>query len=71
MSDGNKSRKADGLWFRGITDEERAAEKKRMLGVTAKQLREAAEKLRTTGNICVMGTESAMEGLDLVKDTLA
>ena len=71
MSDGNKSRKADGLWFRGITDEERAAEKKRMLGVTAQQLREAAEKLRTTGNICVMGTESAMEGLDLVKDTLA
>lgn len=71
MSDGNKSRKADGLWFRGITDEERAAEKKRMLRVTAKQLREAAEKLRTTGNICVMGTESAMEGLDLVKDTLA
>ncbi len=71
MSDGNKSRKADGLWFRGITDEERAAEKKRMLGVTVQQLREAAEKLRTTGNICVMGTESAMEGLDLVKDTLA
>ena len=71
MSDGNKSRKADGLWFRGITDEERAAEKKRMLGVTMQQLREAAEKLRTTGNICVMGTESAMEGLDLVKDTLA
>jgi hypothetical protein len=71
MSDGNKSRKADGLWFRGITDEERASEKKRMLGVTVQQLREAAEKLRTTGNICVMGTESAMEGLDLVKDTLA
>lgn len=71
MSDGNKSRKADGLWFRGITDEERASEKKRMLKVTADQLREAAQKLRTTGNICVMGTESAMEGLDLVKDTLA
>ncbi|WP_028519647.1 insulinase family protein [Ruminococcus flavefaciens] len=71
MSDGNKSRKADGLWFRGITDEDRAAEKKRMLKVTAEQLREAAQKLRTTGNICVMGTESAMEGLDLVKDTLA
>jgi len=71
MSDGNKSRKADGLWFRGITDEDRAAEKKRMLKVTAGQLREAAQKLRTTGNICVMGTESAMEGLDLVKDTLA
>ncbi|HOA00581.1 insulinase family protein [Ruminococcus sp.] len=71
MSDGNKSRKADGLWFRGITDEERAAEKKRMLKVTAEQLREAAQKLRDTGNICVMGTESAMEGLDLVKDTLA
>jgi hypothetical protein len=71
MSDGNKSRKADGLWFRGITDEDRAAEKKRMLKVAAGQLREAAQKLRTTGNICVMGTESAMEGLDLVKDTLA
>ena len=71
MSDGNKSRKADGLWFRGITDEERASEKKRMLKVTADQLREAAQKLRDTGNICVMGTESAMEGLDLVKDTLA
>lgn len=71
MSDGNRSAKADGLWFRGITDEERADEKKRMLGVTAEQLRTAAETLRSFGNLCVMGTEAAMEGLDLKKDSLA
>ena len=71
MSDGNRSAKADGLWFRGISDEERADEKKRMLGVTAAQLREAAETLRSFGNVCVMGTEAAMEGLDLKKDSLA
>ena len=71
MSDGNKSRKADGLWFRGISYEERAAEKRRMLRVTAHELKEAAENLRTAGNTCVMGTEAAMEGLDLVIDTLA
>ena len=71
MSDGNRSAKADGLWFRGITDEERGAEKKRMLAVTAEQLREAAETLRSFGNVCVMGTEAAMEGLDLTLDTLA
>jgi hypothetical protein len=71
MSDGNRSAKADGLWFRGITDEERGAEKKRMLAVTAEQLSEAAETLRSFGNVCVMGTEAAMEGLDLTLDTLA
>lgn len=70
MSDGNRSAKADGLWFRGVTDEERADEKKRMLGVTAEQLRTAAETLRSFGNVCVMGTEAAMEGLDLKKDSL-
>jgi hypothetical protein len=70
MSDGNKSRQADGLWFRGITFEERAAERKRMLGVTASQLTEAAEKLRSFGGICVMGSEAAMEGLDLTAESL-
>ena len=70
MSDGNKSRKADSLWFRGITYEERAAEKKRMLSVTPEQLREAAEKLRSFGSICVLGSESAMSGLDLTIETL-
>ena len=70
MSDGNKSRKADGLWFRGITCAERAAEKKRMLEVTPEQLREAAEKLRSFGNICVMGSEAAMDGLGLTIETL-
>ncbi len=71
MSDGNKSRKADGLWFRGISYEERYEIKKRMLNVTPKQLAEAAQTLREYGNICVFGSEAAMEGLDLVKDTLA
>lgn len=71
MSDGNKSRKADSLWFRGITYEERAAEKKRMLSVTPGQLKEAAEKLRSFGSICVMGSEDAMNGLDLTVETLA
>ena len=71
MSDGNKSRKADSLWFRGITYAERAAEKKRMLSVEPEQLREAAEKLRSFGNICVMGNEAAMSGLDLTVETLA
>ena len=71
MSDGNRSKKADGLWFRGISYAERAAEKTRMLSVTPQQLLEAAEKLRITGNICVMGTEAAMNGLDLTIDTLA
>lgn len=71
MSDGNKSRKADGLWFRGITYAERAAEKKRMLSVDPEQLREAAGKLRSFGNICVMGNEAAMNGLDLTVETLA
>ena len=70
MSDGNKSRQADGLWFRGISYEERAAERKRMLGVTASQLTEAAENLRSFGNICVMGSEAAMEGLDLTAESL-
>ncbi|MBP5579026.1 MAG: insulinase family protein [Ruminococcus sp.] len=70
MSDGNKSRQADGLWFRGITFEERAAERKRMLGVTASQLTEAAEKLRSFGGICVMGSEAAMEGLGLTAESL-
>ena len=70
MSDGNKSRQADGLWFRGISYEERAAERKRMLGVTASQLTEAAEKLRSFGGICVMGSEAAMEGLDLTAESL-
>ena len=70
MSDGNKSRQADELWFRGISYEERAAERKRMLGVTANQLREAAEKLRSFGNICVMGSEAAMEGLGLTVESL-
>ena len=71
MSDGNKSRKADGLWFRGISYEERYEIKKRMLNVTPKQLAEAAQTLREYGNICVFGSEAAMEGLDLAKDTLA
>ena len=70
MSDGNKSRKADGLWFRGITYAERAAEKKRMLSVSPEQLKEAAEKLRSFGNICVMGNEAAMSGLGLTVETL-
>ena len=70
MSDGNMSRKADDLWFRGITYTERAAEKKRMLCVTHEQLREAAEKLRSFGNICVMGNEAAMKGLELTIETL-
>ncbi|MBO7472554.1 MAG: insulinase family protein [Ruminococcus sp.] len=70
MSDGNKSRHADGLWFRGISYEERAAERKRMLSVTANQLKEAAEKLRSFGNICVMGSEAAMEGLGLTVESL-
>ena len=71
MSDGNRSRKADALWFRGITYEERAAEKKRMLSVDAESMKKAAETLRTFGNICVMGSEAAMEGLDLTVETLA
>ena len=71
MSDGNKSKKADGLWFRGITFDDRADIKKRMLKVTAAQLAEAAEKLRSCGNICVMGTEEAMEGLGLSVDSLS
>ncbi len=71
MSDGNKSRRADGLWFRGWSYEERCDIKKRMLGVTADQLLEAAQKLRECGNICVFGSEAAMEGLDLTIDTLA
>ena len=70
MSDGNMSRKADDLWFRGITYTERAAEKKRMLCVTHEQLIEAAEKLRSFGNICVMGNEAAMKGLELTIETL-
>lgn len=71
MSDGNKSKKADGLWFRGITFEERAAVKKSMLAVTPQQLAEAAEKLRSFGNICVLGTEEAMKGLGLTIESLA
>ena len=71
LSDGNKSIKADGLWFRGITYTERAEAKKRMLKVTPKQLAEAAEKLKKFGNICVMGSEDAMKGLDLTINTLA
>ncbi|MBP5580419.1 MAG: hypothetical protein J6X85_01260, partial [Ruminococcus sp.] len=71
MSDGNRSAKADGLWFRGITDAERRDEKKRMLSVTAEQLSKAAETLKSFGNLCVMGTEAAMEGLGLKKDSLA
>ena len=30
----------------------------------------AAEKLRSFGNICVMGNEAAMNGLDLIIETL-
>lgn len=71
MSDGNRSKKADGLWFRGISYDERLNIKKRMLSVTVDQLREAAQKLRECGNICVFGSEAAMEGLDLTIDTLA
>lgn len=71
LSDGNKSIKADGFWFRGISYEERADIKKKMLKVTPKQLAEAAEKLRNFGNICVFGSEAAMQGLDLTIDTLA
>ena len=71
MSDGNKSRRADGLWFRGISYEERCDIKKRMLSVTPQQLTEAAQTLKEYGNICVFGSEAAMEGLDLAKDTLA
>ncbi|MCR4794517.1 MAG: insulinase family protein [Ruminococcus sp.] len=70
-SDGNKSIKADGFWFRGISYEERKDIKKNMLKVTPKQLAEAAEKLRNCGNICVFGNEAAMQGLDLTVDTLA
>lgn len=71
LSDGNRSAKADGLWFRGISYEERADIKKRMLKVTPHQLQEAAEKLRDFGSICVIGNEAAMEGLDLTIDTLS
>jgi Zn-dependent M16 (insulinase) family peptidase len=71
FSDGNKSIKADGFWFRGISTADRGDEKKRMLKVTPKQLADAAEKLRKFGNICVMGSEAAMKGLDLTIDTLA
>ena len=71
MSDGNKSRRADGLWFRGISYEERCDIKKRMLSVTPQQLTEAAQTLREYGNICVFGSEAAMEGRDLTVDTLA
>ena len=71
MSDGNRSKKADGLWFRGISYEERLDIKQRMLNVTADQLREAAQNLKEYGNICVFGSEAAMEGLDLTIDTLA
>jgi hypothetical protein len=71
MSDGNKSRRADGLWFRGISYEERCDIKKRMLSVTPQQLTEAAQTLKEYGNICVFGPEAAMEGLDLTVDTLA
>ena len=70
-SDGNKSIKADGFWFRGISYEERTDIKKNMLKVTPKQLADAAEKLRNCGNICVFGNEAAMQGLDLTVDTLA
>ena len=42
-----------------------------MLSVTPEQLKEAAEKLRSFGNICVMGNEAAMSGLDLTVETLA
>ena len=41
-----------------------------MLGVTASQLTEAAEKLRSFGGICVMGSEAAMEGLGLTAESL-
>ena len=71
LSDGNKNRKADGLWFRRITHEERKAEKKRMLSVTTEELLKAADCLRKSGNICIMGSASAMEGLNLTTDTLA
>ncbi|MBR6968559.1 MAG: insulinase family protein [Ruminococcus sp.] len=71
LSDGNRSRKADGLWFRGISHEERRAEKKRMLSLTPKELLRAAECLRNCGNTCIMGPATAMEGLDLEKDTIA
>lgn len=71
MSDGNRSRKADALWFAGVTYEERAAEKKRMLCVTPDIMKSAAEKLRSFGNICVIGSETSMGGLDLAVETLA
>lgn len=71
MSDGNRSKRADGLWFRGISYDERLNIKRRMLSVTADQLLDAAQKLKEYGNICVFGSEAAMEGLDLTIDTLA
>ena len=71
LSDGNKSVKADGFWFRGISYKERADIKRKMLEVTPQQLAEAAEKLRDIGNICVFGGEAAMQGIDLATDTLA
>ena len=61
LSDSEKGIFADQLYFRGITDEMRSAERKRILSLTAEDLVSAYDTLSQSMARCVIGSADALE----------
>ena len=55
---------ADENWFRGITEEQREENRRRMLSVTSEKLLSMADKLDKIAYRCIIGPETAIKGLD-------
>ena len=68
MSDSSYGSTADEIYFRGITEESRRDNRRRMLALTADDLLAAAGPLGTSGRLCVVGSAEAIEacGSDFV-----
>lgn len=69
MSDGAYGATADGLYFRGITHEERCAVRRRMLALDCGDLVKAADSLENIGSRCVFGSKEAVSSCgDMIKN---
>ena len=63
---------ADEIYFRGITEEKRNANHKRMLSLTADDLLNAVSSLEKSGRICVIGSAEAISacGTDFATESV-
>ncbi len=60
LSDSERGGAADALWLRGVSEEERLAERRRMLAVTAADLEAVCDCLETEGIRCVVASQEAL-----------